>query len=398
MALRAIGATSITQTNLDNEDNEQARIINDDYEPMLEEVLAAHPWGFAKTRITLDASDFPPKFDFDYAFDLPSDCLRVLRMRDDTKYQIEGARLLTDEETADVEYIALVNDYDPYTIAMLHFNGADAAVATTEEIAGMTVTFGGTAQLDTAQKKFGTASLLLDGNSDYISLPAHKKWCFSNNPFAFDKQIRIATDQDGVLEGQYYNATNYWYFKYSATDSKLYFKVVVAGTTIADYSVTWNPTTATWYHLELARDGENIYIAIDGIQQTLTETTTISTSEMPSFNVPLVIGCQNGADYFAGWIDEWRTTKYIARHTVDFISSQEAYGTKTREEKFSPAFVTAFAIRLAAEIAFPISNNTTLQKEKYAEYIEKLKLAKSLNAQEGVVETIEDTSWLDERA
>ena len=44
------------------------------------------------------------------------------------------------------------------------FDGADEATAFTAEIGGA-FTFAGTAQLDTAQKKLGTASLLLDGNS-----------------------------------------------------------------------------------------------------------------------------------------------------------------------------------------------------------------------------------------
>jgi hypothetical protein len=398
MALRSLGAAPITDAQLTAESVEQARVFNDIYQPILEEVLAAHPWGFAKNRISLDASPYAPGFDFDYAFDLPFNCLRVLRMVDNTKYQIEGARLITDEETADVEYITLVNDYSPYAKVVLHFDGTDAAVTTTESVQAKTVTFGGTAALDTAQYKFGTASLLLDGDSDYISMPAHKDWSWSDGKFGFNKWIRIATDQDGVLIGQYYNATNYWHFKYSATDSKLYFKVVVAGTTIALYSVTWNPTTATWYHLELNRSGEDIYLSIDGIQQTLTETTAISTSDMPEFNAALIIGCQNSADYFAGWIDEIEILKGIVKHIADFIPEAVAYGTKTREEKFSPAFVTAFAIRLAAEMAFPISNSTALQAEKYKEYLAKLRLAKSISGQEGVVEMVEDTSWLDERA
>ena len=52
---------------------------------------------------------------------------------------------------------------------LLPFDGSDTATSTSDESDNShTITFAGTAQLDTAQKKFGTASLLLDGDSDYV--------------------------------------------------------------------------------------------------------------------------------------------------------------------------------------------------------------------------------------
>jgi hypothetical protein len=60
---------------------------------------------------------------------------------------------------------------DSYTKLLVHFDGTDGARTHTAET-GQTVTFAsGTAQLDTAQKKFGTASLFLDGDSDYVMVP-----------------------------------------------------------------------------------------------------------------------------------------------------------------------------------------------------------------------------------
>ena len=53
---------------------------------------------------------------------------------------------------------------------LLHFDGSDGATTTTDSSNNeRTITLAGDAQLDTAQKKFGTASLLLDGNGDLAS-------------------------------------------------------------------------------------------------------------------------------------------------------------------------------------------------------------------------------------
>ncbi len=64
-----------------------------------------------------------------------------------------------------------VNDYVGTTnknVLTLHLDGADAATATTDAATNKAVTFVGTAQLDTAQSKFGGSSLLLDGNSYWV--------------------------------------------------------------------------------------------------------------------------------------------------------------------------------------------------------------------------------------
>jgi hypothetical protein len=46
---------------------------------------------------------------------------------------------------------------DAYTVALLHMNGADTSTTFTDE-AGTAWTAAGNAQIDTAQKVFGTAS------------------------------------------------------------------------------------------------------------------------------------------------------------------------------------------------------------------------------------------------
>ena len=57
----------------------------------------------------------------------------------------------------------------PKVKLLLPFDGSNGATSTTDSSnTNNSVTFVGTAQLSTAQSKFGGSSLLLDGNSDYV--------------------------------------------------------------------------------------------------------------------------------------------------------------------------------------------------------------------------------------
>lgn len=72
-------------------------------------LLAAHFWGFAVKRVALSQLDTTPAFGFDYAYQLPADCLRVLLVEEDLKpYAIEGGMLLSDEDTVSVKYLAKI--------------------------------------------------------------------------------------------------------------------------------------------------------------------------------------------------------------------------------------------------------------------------------------------------
>ena len=57
----------------------------------------------------------------------------------------------------------------PKVKLLLPFDGSNGATSTTDSSnTNNSVTFAGTAQISTAQSKFGGSSLLLDGNSDYV--------------------------------------------------------------------------------------------------------------------------------------------------------------------------------------------------------------------------------------
>lgn len=103
-----VGADTITSL---TDDSAEARAANAQYEKLRDEVLRAHPWNFAAARSRLARLADAPAFGFAYQYQLPADCLRILGMNDGrARFEIEGRRLLTDEETADVSYLRRVTD------------------------------------------------------------------------------------------------------------------------------------------------------------------------------------------------------------------------------------------------------------------------------------------------
>jgi hypothetical protein len=103
-----VGADPITSL---TDDSVEARAANAQYEKLRDEVLRAHPWNFAVARQRLARLVEAPPFGFAFQYQLPPDCLRVLVMNGGRSvFEIEGRKLMTDEESADVVYVRRITD------------------------------------------------------------------------------------------------------------------------------------------------------------------------------------------------------------------------------------------------------------------------------------------------
>jgi hypothetical protein len=101
------------------DDSKRAIALNAVYDMVRDITLEDHPWNFAMSRSTLAQLSTAPDFGYSYQYQLPSDCLRVLGMVDVTisanvdptlEFKIESNRLLTDETSASIMYVATVDD------------------------------------------------------------------------------------------------------------------------------------------------------------------------------------------------------------------------------------------------------------------------------------------------
>ena len=70
----------------------------------------ARPVGAIWTALPADTT--APDWEFAYAYTLPSDCLRILKLEyRDTNYQIEGRKIVTDEPAPlKIQYVAQINN------------------------------------------------------------------------------------------------------------------------------------------------------------------------------------------------------------------------------------------------------------------------------------------------
>ena len=250
-------------------------------------------------------------------FQYSSDLDYVLEMGDEYfRLYSNGADLV--EQSLDVTKLLLNNNTDVDGSLEFIDSGDTGHIVSTV----------GTAQTSSAQKKFGNASLLLDGNSDYLTAPDHADWNFGTGDFTIDCWIRFNTLTTGRYDicSQADASDNYWEFRiyYLATGSTVELRVE-PGTTINIYAAYDNFVTDVWYHLMITRSGNDFRIFVNGTQIGSTQT---NSNSMPDIASDLRIGVYKGSVttyYFDGYIDEFRISKGIARETSDFTPETSAY-------------------------------------------------------------------------
>lgn len=119
MALTGLGADRIISL---TDNTETARKVNAVFATMRDEVLAAHPWNFAIERVALSLLADAPVFGYDCAFQIPTDCLRVVGSDlDENGYAWvrEGDKILTDETAINIKYIKRITDATKFTPAFI---------------------------------------------------------------------------------------------------------------------------------------------------------------------------------------------------------------------------------------------------------------------------------------
>ena len=132
-ALNQLGATTILSL---TEDSKNARLCNARYTQVRDALFRTHPWNCLQVRLELAASTTTPAWGFAYAYTLPANCLRLLRVLDyDSNHKVEGRKILSNASTMKILYISRVtdpNEYDELLRETLSAAlGADIAYAVT---------------------------------------------------------------------------------------------------------------------------------------------------------------------------------------------------------------------------------------------------------------------------
>jgi len=270
-------------------------------------------------------------------------------------YDSDGTTLLASGTIASV-----VGDY-------INLTGKCSGFETVTDRLGKPVNVNGGAKLSTAQKKYGTASIALDGTGDYLTVASTPDFGFPSTVSRIAKTITVngnaavsATQSkfggssiafDGT--GDYLSLGTSVDFGFGTGDFTIegwFYKTAVATQYLFDTRITLNEnsvavqsqgngtlrlfvngafvltssnahTNNAWNHLAISRASGITRFFINGV----VSTTTFADATNYGTTKPLVVGAQyNGTTAFTGYIDEFRVSN-TARYTATFTPSVAAF-------------------------------------------------------------------------
>lgn len=223
-------------------------------------------------------------------------------------------------------------DFDQYfanVTLLLEFEGSNGSTTFTDlsNSAKSTSSVSGTAQISTAQFKYGASSANFDGNGDYITYATSTDWDMTGD-FTVEMFLRAVTlgrencflireDGGGTAELLLRIDTSNAFDCFIRTGSG-------GGTIIGRLQPASGFATNTWYHVAYVRSGNNFYLFKDGVQQA---TTTSASAGQSGSGLALRVGGRAStlSEGFAGYIDGLRITKGVARYTAGFTVPSSAY-------------------------------------------------------------------------
>jgi hypothetical protein len=223
------------------------------------------------------------------------------------------------------------NDAD--TLFLCHANGTNSSTTFTDDVGTnaqprtpRTITVGGNAKVSTAQSKFGGASALFDGTSDYLSVPGFSDLAFGTGNFTLEAWVRQSARSDAmtIFDTRNSGNTSGGFVLYMRADNvmELYWNSAYAS------SANPLPTVNTWYHVAVSRSGTALKVFVDG-----TAVISVTDSQNHSAAGPFIIGQDfqltgTPGNSWNGYIDEVRFSN-IARYTANFTPSASAFVNDT---------------------------------------------------------------------
>lgn len=214
---------------------------------------------------------------------------------------------------------------DPYTVLLMHMDGANNGTVFTEET-GKSVTRSLAAYTKTDQSKYGGASLLANTINASLRIAENSDFVFGNGDFTVDFwAYHLSTDRTYYFFVTYRVGVGALAWQILATSNE---KVVIninIGGTLYKAEANTAFTTNTWTHYAAVRNGAELSLYVNGIKQTTTANIGTSSLDNPA-GCRLTIGeLTNGNANANSYIDELRISKGIARWTSDFTPPTSPY-------------------------------------------------------------------------
>ena len=199
------------------------------------------------------------------------------------------------------------------TKLLLDLDGADTATSTTDASdSAHVISFAGTAQLDTSIKKFGSAALICDGDSDYISAPDSADWDVVGDASDWTIDLWAAhAALTGGVNSQYYimqgeDGNNFWALRLEAGPEDTLDFIAFSTAPIVNLASAANIITDTnFHHISVIKVATEYGIYLDGVQVAY-----VNDASTDTYAGTLYMGANRGSNsFFDGNMDEVRVQK-----------------------------------------------------------------------------------------
>lgn len=210
-------------------------------------------------------------------------------------------------------------------VLLLHMDGTNGS--TLFQDSGpyqRSVTVGGSAQISTAQAKFGVSSAYFNGSS-YFGLTSGG--AMGSGDFTVEGWANVTTLGQVLLSSRYTlgASTLYWILTVEATGQLLFQTRTSGGTQYYARTATGVVTTGTWFHFAATRASGVLRVFMNGVLG------AVSSDNDGGLNLTedaIAIGLFNYTgfvSYLNGYIDDLRITKGVARYTASFTPPSERF-------------------------------------------------------------------------
>lgn len=205
------------------------------------------------------------------------------------------------------------------TVALLHCEGSDGSTSVVDSsnlAAGWTCA--GNAQLDTAQYKFGSSSLLFDGTGDYVTpTAAAENFAFGTNDFTIEMWVRPSTITGAsriLYDSRPASTDGAYHTLYITAPSGVLIYHAAGATRITGPALSLD----TWYHVAVSRSSGTTRMFVGGVQYG--GNYTDGNSYLASASRPRIGGNSHSSDTsnFIGHMDEINIVNGLAKYTSNF--------------------------------------------------------------------------------
>ena len=186
-----------------------------------------------------------------------------------------------------------------------------------------------TSTFDTTNKMFGVAALSLNSSPSWIDTPMSDDFSFGNEDFTIDfwRRGRNNGTNNYIFSTQDSNSSYGSIDLIKTSSEKLQLNIWKPGDKIVPSIIVYGKTSITtlsWYHVEIDRCGDYLYVFLNGNLEILTFVGNISIQRcMSKFTIGRQGSTASAYDYAT--IDEFRVIKGKAMHTSNFIPPTSAY-------------------------------------------------------------------------